>query len=84
MKKILITLFLLLLLPACAKQAGLGTSSNPFAATGLLAHPDETAEEILIRAHNQDGDAVPLVVAGYTMGIGGFPQDSFLAFKFNN
>ena len=81
---IFLLLFLLFCLPACAKQAGPGTSNTPFAATGLLANPDETAEEILIRAHNQDRDAVPLVVAGYTMGIGGFPQDSFLGYLFNN
>ncbi len=76
---IFLLLFLLFCLPACSKQAGLGTSSNPFAVTGLLAHPDETAEEILIRAHKQDTDAIVLARAGYALGINGFPQDTRLA-----
>ncbi len=81
---IFLLLFLLFCLPACAKQAGPGTSNNPFAATGLLANPDETAEEILIRAHKQDGDAVILAVTGYALGIGGFPKDNMLASNINH
>ena len=80
---IFLLLFLLFCLPACLAQAGLGASSNPFAATGLLAHPDETAEEILIRAHNQDGDAVILAVTGYALGIGGFPKNNGVADDMN-
>ena len=47
---------------------------SPFARTGLLAHPGETAEEILLRAHELDAGAIALTVAGYSKGIGGFPE----------
>ena len=46
----------------------------PFDATGLTAHPKESAEEILMRAHTLDPDAVVLAAAGYAAGIGGFPR----------
>ncbi len=52
---------------------------HPFAATGLLAHPGETAEEILVRAHTYDSEAVALAATGYLFGISGFPQDENLA-----
>lgn len=47
---------------------------HPFAQTGLTARPDESAEEILLRAHEGDARAISLVVAGYSMGVGGFPR----------
>ena len=52
---------------------------SPLAATGLLVRPDESAEEILLRAHKQEATAMALAATGYAKGIGGFPQDSFLA-----
>lgn len=48
--------------------------ASSFARTGLLAHPGETAEEILLRAHELDTGAIALAVAGYGKGIGGFPK----------
>ena len=74
-------LILFLCLPACANKPvnnGLG-NENPFASTGLLAHPNESAEEILLRAHVYDPEAVTLVTAGYIMGVGGFPKNVRLA-----
>ena len=52
---------------------------NPFAAMGLLAHPGETAEEILLRAHAYEPRAKATVSIGYLYGIGGFPQNDTLA-----
>jgi hypothetical protein len=54
-------------------------STVPFEKTGLLAHPGETAAEILMRAHNRDPDAVLLATIGYTWGSCGFPPDMFPA-----
>ncbi|MDR2572985.1 MAG: hypothetical protein LBC94_01345 [Desulfovibrio sp.] len=50
-----------------------------FQKTRLLAHPGETAAQILIRAHKREPDAVFLVVLGYIWGAHGFPRDIFLA-----
>ena len=80
-KNLVLALFILLIyLPACANKQvnNAQNNQNPFAATGLLAHPNETAEEILIRAHAQDLEAVTLVMAGYALGVGGFPKDPWL------
>ena len=52
---------------------------SPFDATGLTARPGETAEEILLRAHNYDPGAVAMASIGYAKGIGGFPKDHNLA-----
>lgn len=52
---------------------------HPFAATGLTLRPDESAEEILLRAHMGDTGAIGLAVAGYSFGIGGFPYAPELA-----
>lgn len=51
----------------------------PFDQTGLTDHGHETAEEILFRAHNGDCRAMVLAVAGYQLGIGGFPRSLFLS-----
>lgn len=51
----------------------------PFAMTGLTAYPEETAEEILVRATLGDARASVLVVVGYARGIGGFPRSEILA-----
>lgn len=74
-------LILLICLPACAKNqsTAIQGTENPFAATGLLTHPNETAEEILMRAHAQDPEAMILTATGYLQGIGGFPKDERLA-----
>jgi hypothetical protein len=61
-----------------AHSAAYGASSS-FAATGLLAHPEETAGEILLRAHERDANAILLVVAGYSRGLDGFPRELALA-----
>jgi len=53
--------------------------SLSFESTGLLAHSTETAEEILLRAHTLDPDAIALVVAGYAFNIGGFPEHPGIA-----
>ena len=48
-KNFILAFFILLLcLPACIKNqaATIQDNKTPFAATGLLAHPTETAEEI--------------------------------------
>lgn len=58
----------------CAKFGGEANAQPSFAATGLLTHPAESAEEILVRAHNMDLDAIVLTVAGYSLGVGGFPE----------
>ena len=52
---------------------------SPFAATGLLVRPDESAEEILLRAHQLDAQAIILTIVGYLRGLGGFPKDRGLA-----
>ena len=80
-KIVLPVLILIFCLPGCVKNQALDTrnNENPFAATGLLAYPGETAEEILLRAHSMDSGAATLVVTGYILGIGGFPKDGRLA-----
>ena len=86
-KNFILAFFILLLcLPACIKNQAptIQDNKNPFAATGLLAHPNETAEEILWRAESQDPDAITLVITGYTLGIGGFPKDEFLSAMFQS
>ena len=88
MKKSIILPFLVLFLclSACANKPannGLG-NENPFAATGLLAHPNETAEEILLRAHAYDQEAMLLAFAGYSFGIGGFPKDEELGWEWHS
>ena len=54
-------------------------TASPFDATGLTVRPGETAEEILLRAHNYDPGAVLMTAIGYERGIGGFPKDHGLA-----
>ena len=51
---------------------------SPFAAAGLLSRPDESAEELLLRAHTLEARAIALVSVGYTHGVGGFPLDHSL------
>ena len=53
-------------------------TTSPFAFTGLTS--DETAEEILLRAHRLDTRAMILASSGYILGIGGFPEDTNLAY----
>lgn len=53
-------------------------STALFAATGLLAKPDESAAEILLRAHSRDPRAMFLAATGYISGICGFPLDPSL------
>lgn len=55
-----------------------GDPPSPFAATALLSRPGESAEEILIRAHGNDANAIMAATAGYHLGIDGFPYDSRL------
>ena len=50
-----------------------------FHALGLLASPEETAEDILLRAHAGDTFAVALAVVGYDLGVHGFPEDRALS-----
>lgn len=52
---------------------------SPFVGTGLLSRPDETAGEILLRAHQFDVEAMVLTVVGYSRGVGGFPKEPLLA-----
>ncbi|MDL2316363.1 hypothetical protein LJC59_04705 [Desulfovibrio sp. OttesenSCG-928-A18] len=62
-------------LPGTASsEARAGTGTASFAASGLLISPDESAEAILLRAHQLDADAMLLAVLGYADGRGGFPK----------
>lgn len=61
-------------------QAQASLKNEPsFAATGLLAFPGETAEDILFRAHAYDSEAIVLASIGYCKGLHGFPHDPGLA-----
>lgn len=74
-------LLCLLCLP-CARSVAApapDAPASPLAATGLLAHPRESAGEILARAHQRDARAMALAVAGYSQGVGGFPKSRYLA-----
>lgn len=68
-------------LSACSLRpvADAAVTPGPFALTGLMAYPGERPEEILVRAHGGDVRAIALVVAGYSFGMEGFPQEEFLA-----
>lgn len=55
------------------------TVSPLFVSSGLLAKADESAEEILLRAHQFDRGALILSIIGYYHGIGGFPKSPNLA-----
>lgn len=85
-KFILSVLVLLLCLPACAKNkaTSMQGNDNPLSATGLLAHPNENMEEILLRAHNWEPEAMILATTGYTFGVGGFPKNLDLADAWNS
>lgn len=61
--------------PALAER----TVTPFFASSGLLAKADESAEEILLRAHHFDRGALILTIIGYYQGLGGFPQSPNLA-----
>lgn len=58
----------------------LSEPAYPFDATGLTAHPGETAAEIVFRANQRDTRAMVLAVVGYSKGIGGFPKSMGLAY----
>lgn len=53
-------------------------STAPFVNTGLVRQ-DESPEDIVMRAHQRDPNAMALVSAGYAWGICGFPRDARLA-----
>lgn len=63
----------------CASLKAAQPATSPFALTGMLARPDESAEEILLRAHQRDAGATRLAAIGYLQGIGGFPKSPLLA-----
>jgi len=54
---------------------------SPFFTLGLSALPQETAEEILVKAHARDAEAATLAVVGYSLGMGGFPHNEEIAFN---
>lgn len=54
------------------------TKTPSLAATGMLAFPEETAEDIVLRAHAYDKEAMVLASIGYSYGVGGFPKDAGL------
>lgn len=66
----------LLLFPLPAHAAATSAPSLPAA---MLASPNETAEEIVLRAHQFDAQAVVLAIVGYSKGIGGFPHEPYIA-----
>ena len=68
----------------CAFPKAAQPPASPFASTGLLARPDESAEEILLRAHQFDVGAIILAAAGYHQGVGGFPLSPSIAAKWSN
>lgn len=74
---IFVTLVCLLPLEVAAGEPP--EAAPAFAKTGLLSHPGETAEEILLRAHEYDTEAIALVIAGYHQGLGGFLHDGSIA-----
>ncbi len=82
-KKLAIAILCILFLYPCAFAKAAQPAASPFAATGLLARPDESAEEILLRAHQLDARAIALAVVGYARGMGGFPRDPALASGWN-
>lgn len=76
----LLVLCAALLFSHSTAQAQASPKKEPsFAATGLLAFPGETAEEILFRAHTYDNGAMILASLGYLKGMHGFPQDVALS-----
>jgi TPR repeat protein len=79
--KILFGLFVCFCLAYAAYLATRETwdSTKRFEKTGLLAHPGESAEEILMRAHRRDTDAMFLAGTGYTWRACGFPPDGDIA-----
>ncbi len=74
-----LTLLCLCLMSPATHAADQTRPLSPFAATGLLAYPGETAEEILVRAHRLDIRAIFLAATGYNQGLGGFPKSRYLA-----
>ena len=77
----ILTLIVLLCCASCSSSNFLNEySSSSLHKSGLTVSPDESAAEILLRAHRGDHQAIALVMAGYFYGIGGFPQDRQLAF----
>lgn len=75
---LLILLFCILFYPYVPVQAGQERAAI-FAASGLLARTNESAEEILLRAHQNDRNAIVLAVLGYYQGLGDFPKSLHLA-----
>lgn len=78
--KLAIIFFSLFLFMGCALKNAVEQESSSLSLTGLLAFPQETAEEILVRAHQGDARAMALAVAGYGLGIHGFPWDLDIAY----
>ncbi|MDR2572986.1 MAG: hypothetical protein LBC94_01350 [Desulfovibrio sp.] len=54
-------------------------STALFEETGLLAHPGETAAQILLRAHKRAPGTMFLAALGYIWGVCGFPPNIFMA-----
>lgn len=72
---ILCALFFMPALPVRAQTP----QQSDFYTRGLSTTPNESAEEILMRAHRGDTFAMALVVVGYDFGVNGFPADRRLA-----
>lgn len=75
--------FMVLCLLMAAPHIAIGRDSanfgRAFLDAGLILKSDESAEEIVLRAHRYDTGAVMAAVAGYARGIGGFPYDPQIA-----
>lgn len=62
-----------------AFQISKAKAASPFDSGGLSSELQESAETILLKAHNFDPDAIGLAIVGYKTGTEGFLQDDFLA-----
>ena len=71
--------FLFCLSPVYASEQRQPNLLKDFTHTGLLRHANESADEILLRAHQYETSAIALTIAGYRFGVGGFPQNKSLA-----
>lgn len=73
----------ILLFCPCIDAKAENASLPQLAKLGLLRQDDESAEAILLRAHQYDSKAIMASVIGYAHGIGGFTRSTYLASAWN-
>lgn len=74
---------LLLLFCPCIEAKAANASLPQLAKLGLLSEDNESAEAILLRAHQYDSKAIMASVVGYAHGIGAFTRSPYLASAWN-